>query len=137
LREDGFFPTGDLGELDERGRLHLRGRRADLILTGGENVYPLEVEAALLATKGVRAACVFGVPDPEWGERVAAAIVMSPGLGLDEARRACVEASASLASFKRPRLVTMHDALPTRGIGKIDRRRIIELARDRLVPVGG
>jgi O-succinylbenzoic acid--CoA ligase len=135
FRDDGFFPTGDLGALDAEGRLHLRGRRADLILSGGENVYPAEVEAALVANENVRAACVFGVSDPEWGERVAAALVLAPGLHLEDARRACAEASEALAAFKRPRLVAVLDELPTRGIGKLDRRRAAELATPSLVLV--
>src|SRR5690606_33100383 len=77
---EGYFCTGDLGRLDAEGRLHVEGRRSDLIVTGGENVYPAEVEAALLAAcPAVQSACVFGLPDPEWGERVAAALVLAPG----------------------------------------------------------
>ncbi len=133
---DGWFPTGDLGRVDEAGRLHVEGRRSDLILCGGENVYPAEIEASLLDISGVRAACVFGVRDTEWGERVAAALVMDPGFGIDEARGACRAVATRLAPFKRPRMVAVIDELPTKAIGKIDRRAVAELAERALVDVG-
>jgi o-succinylbenzoate---CoA ligase len=126
---DGWFATGDLGSIDDEGRLHVVGRRSDLILSGGENVYPAEVEAVLSGLPGVRAACVFGVPDAEWGERVAVALVMDPGLGVERARSACRAAAGSLASFKRPRWVAVFDELPTNRSGKIDRRAVADRAR--------
>lgn len=133
----GWFPTGDLGRIDDSGRLHVDGRRSDLILSGGENVYPAEVEAALLEAPGVRAACVFGVPDPEWGERVAAALVLGRGLGVEIARRACRHAARRLAPFKRVRSLAVVRELPTKGIGKLDRRAVAELASDELVDADG
>src|SRR5690606_8955190 len=73
---EGWFETGDLGRIDQAGRLHVLARRRDLIVTGGENVYPAEVESALERLPGVRAACVFGVCDETWGQRVVAAVVL-------------------------------------------------------------
>src|SRR5262249_54575292 len=75
---EGFFDTGDLGALDEEGRLHVYARRTDLIVTGGENVYPVEVEQSLEALPGVHRAMVFGVPDVHWGQLVACAVELDP-----------------------------------------------------------
>lgn len=122
--DEGFYDTGDLGWLDAHGRLHVSARREDLIVTGGENVYPAEVEQALEALDGVEAACVVGVPDALWGQRVAAAIV-GVGLGSDEALRDALR--VRLAGFKLPRLFVRLEALPTNANGKLDRKRVREL----------
>ena len=119
LLRDGFFPTGDRGRLDEQGNLHVLGRRSDLIVTGGENVDPLEVEAVLRAHPDVADACVFGVPDREWGERVVAAIVPRSG----SADRGAIDGALRerLAGFKRPREIVVVDSLPLTAGGKPDR----------------
>jgi acyl-CoA synthetase (AMP-forming)/AMP-acid ligase II len=118
---DGFFDTGDYGALDADGRLHVHGRRSDLIITGGENVYPAEVEGVVLATDGVRDACVFGVADPEWGARVALAVVAhDDALDLNALAAAL---RTRLARFKCPTLITQVEEIPQLGIGKPDRRR--------------
>jgi o-succinylbenzoate---CoA ligase len=119
LTHDGFLRTGDAGFLDAEGRLHVSGRLDDRIITGGENVDPLEVEQALLALGGLRAACVFGVPDATWGQVVAAALVPEEG-----ADRAALEGrmAAELAPHRRPRRLLWVDALPTTVSGKVDRR---------------
>ncbi len=127
---DGWFDTGDLGELDAAGRLHVHARRTDLIVTGGENVYPLEIEQCLEAQRGVRRALVFGVPDPRWGQVVAAAIEIgieseseSDARGdttIDEAALAAALASC-LAPHKRPRLLAVVPALAITGSGKLVR----------------
>ena len=115
------FRTDDLGTWGPDGRLQVLGRADDVIVTGGEKVAPATVERALLAQDGVREACVVGVPDPEWGARVVAAVV---GEGLDpDALRAAVAPHLGRAA---PRAVTVLDALPLRGIGKPDR---VELRR--------
>ena len=119
---DGWFDTGDLGELDDEGVLLVHSRRMDLIVTGGENVYPAEVEQALLLVPHVRSAVVFGVPDPQWGAVVAAAIVVLPEF--QESSLTDV-INRSLASFKRPRLWVTVDAIPQLANGKIDRRTAI------------
>lgn len=115
------FDTGDLGFLDESGALHVLARRTDLIVTGGENVYPAEVEAALLGCPGVAAALVFGVPDPLWGALVAAAVVPDPDNPASAPALADL-LSTRLASFKRPRLWCTVSALPQLPNGKPDRR---------------
>ncbi len=113
--QDGWLDTGDLGALDADGRLQVFARRTDLILSGGENVYPAEVEDALAELPGVAAACVFGVPDPEWGQVVCAALVCTtapPDLAPLRAR---------LAGFKCPRRVAVVPALAIGPSGKLDR----------------
>ncbi|TDQ58511.1 O-succinylbenzoic acid--CoA ligase [Actinomycetospora succinea] len=121
---DGFR-TNDLGAWSADGRLEVLGRADDVIVTGGEKVAPATVERALLALSGVREACVVGVPDPEWGARVVAAVV---GDGLDaEALRAAVAPGLGRAA---PRAVTVLDALPLRGIGKPDRAAVRALLAD-------
>ncbi|MFO0761121.1 MAG: o-succinylbenzoate--CoA ligase [Byssovorax sp.] len=129
---DGWLSTGDLGRLDAEGRLFVEARRADLVVTGGENVYPLEVERALESIPGVRAALVFGVPDERWGQVVAAAVERSASL--DEGALAAA-IKARLAPHKRPRLVCFVAALPTRGPGKLDRMGAPALLADHLRPL--
>jgi O-succinylbenzoic acid--CoA ligase len=125
LAHDAWFATGDLGEIDARGNLHVLARRSDLIVTGGENVYPAEVEQALEALPGIAAAGVFGVPDDHWGQTVAAALVTD---------RAVPEATlfahvdACLAPHKRPRRVCFVAKLPQTPAGKLDRRALSALA---------
>ncbi len=118
--DGGWFDTGDLGALDFSGRLHLRGRRSDLIVTGGENVYPLEIERVLQTCSEIEQALVFGVDDETWGQLVAAAVVLSPGAEPAEARLA-EELAAKLASFKLPRRLCYVPALPVLSNGKPDR----------------
>ncbi len=132
-----WFDTGDLGELDDEGRLQVHARRTDLIVTGGENVYPAEVEDALAAGPGVASACVFGVPDERWGQLVAAALVAAAGAASDDAALAALAAhlAARLAVHKRPRLVAFVNALPTHASGKLDRGAAARLFTDRLRPL--
>jgi O-succinylbenzoic acid--CoA ligase len=118
--DDGFYDTGDLGELSN-GHLTIHARRSDLVVSGGENVYPREVENALERIEGVRSACVFGVPDVVWGQRVAVAIVVDASAPSDEV--ILTHARRELAGFKVPRLVARLDALELNGTGKIDRAR--------------
>lgn len=111
-------------------------RRSDLIGTGGENVYPAEVEAALLTCPGVPAALVFGVADPLWGARVAAALVPTAAELAPTWLTAVAEAlSTRLASFKRPRLWCSVSSLPQLPNGKPDRRSAAALLADRLRPL--
>lgn len=134
---DGWFATGDMGAVDELGRLFVHARRTDLIVTGGENVYPAEVEQALEQCAGVASAVVFGVPDARWGQIVAAALVLKEN-GLPENERAMhamTEASSRLAPHKRPRLVMVLPALPRTPSGKIDRMAVCRDAMPRLVAV--
>lgn len=119
LAPGAWFDTGDLGELDARGCLHVHARRADLIISGGENVYPAEVERALEGMPGIAAAGVFGVPSDAWGEEVAAVLVAAAAPPRDEELRE--HFAARLAPHKRPRRVCYAPALPHTPGGKLDR----------------
>ncbi len=120
---DGWFDTDDLGTLDERGFLTLVGRKKDLIITNGYNVYPQVVERVLGECPGVKECAAFGVPDAERGERVAAAIVRSDA-ALDEARLQAW-CSERLVVYQRPRTVLFVDALPRNTLGKVLRRELV------------
>jgi O-succinylbenzoic acid--CoA ligase len=119
----GTLRTGDLGRLDARGRLTVVGRKADTIVTGGENVAPAEVEAVLLAHPAVADAGVFARPDPEWGEAIAARVVLRDGAGTgpEELRAFCRE---RLARFKVPKAIELADALPRTSSGKLRRSEL-------------
>ena len=119
----GVLRTGDLGAFDASGRLVVRGRRDELIVTGGENVAPAEVEAVLLEHPSVADAAVFGRPDPEWGMAVTAQVVLEPAAEPDVAalRELCVR---SLAGFQVPKAFEVVDSLPRTPSGKLLRRRL-------------
>jgi len=125
---DGSFSVGDLGRMDADGYLYLDGRRDDLIISGGVNVYPAEVESVLSEVDGVAEIAVFGVGDDQWGQRVCAAVVPAARSGprsaapLIEGLRA--QASARLAGYKRPKQYVMVDALPRTATGKLQRSLI-------------
>jgi acyl-CoA synthetase (AMP-forming)/AMP-acid ligase II len=121
LAPDGWLHTGDLGRLDEEGRLHVEGRLKELIVTGGENVAPLEVERALLAHPAVADAAVVGRPDPEWGEAIAAFVVTGHAASEDELRAWC---RRRLAPHKVPKRIQIVDALPRNAAGKVVRGRL-------------
>lgn len=126
---NGWFHTGDLGRLDEDGYLYLCGRVKDLIITGGQNVYAAEVEAALLALPGVADCAVIGLPHDVWGEVVSAVLVPKPGgqLDADRVREHCL---ATLASFKAPRVILVQDdPLPRTPTGKVQKFRLVERYR--------
>lgn len=129
-----WFDTGDTGAFDADGRLVVHGRADDMILSGGENVYPAEVEAILADCPAVSAACVFGVPDPEWGEIVAAALVPSGPVPEEAALRAFT--AERLAGHKRPRRICWMDGLAENRAGKIDRRAVREQSIPRLTRIG-
>jgi O-succinylbenzoic acid--CoA ligase len=125
LAADAWFDTGDLGAIDERGCLHVLGRSTELIVSGGENVYPAEVERVLETCPGVEAAGVFGVADETWGQIVAAVLVASApptddALGEHLATR--------LAAHKRPRRICFVPRLPVTPAGKLDRAALSALA---------
>jgi O-succinylbenzoic acid--CoA ligase len=123
LGPDGWLHTGDLGALDADGRLTIAGRKADTIVSGGENVAPVEVEAVLLEHPAVADAAVFGRPDPEWGEAVVAHVVLAGGAALDaEALRA--HCAARLAPFKVPKRVQAVAEIPRGVTGKLLRRQL-------------
>ena len=127
---DGWLYTGDIGHFDEAGYLYIDDRRSDLIVTGGENVYPAEVEAVLLAHSMVAEAGVYGCADPLWGHRVEAAVVLrdSASVGDGELRQWC---SVRLAGFKVPRTIRFADALPRTASGKVRRAMLRREAQER------
>ncbi|MEZ4680356.1 MAG: o-succinylbenzoate--CoA ligase [Caldilineaceae bacterium] len=118
--------TGDIGYLDEDGDLWPVQRRSDLIVSGGENVYPAEVEAVLRQHPAVADACVVGIPDPEWGERVAALVACHPNAQVTEEALATFT-RARLAGYKQPRLIRFIDALPQTASEKIERHTVCKL----------
>lgn len=120
---DGWLHTGDLGYLDEDGYLFVLDRRTDLIVTGGENVYPAEVEAVLLSHPEVVDAGVVGIPDGEWGQAVVATVQVSGGSSVDESELLafCRE---RMAGYKVPRKVRFSDGLPRNAAGKLLRRTL-------------
>ncbi len=119
---DGWFDTGDLGVVEPDGGLRIAGRRADRIVTGGENVDPLEVEATVLGWPGARAVCVVGIEDEEWGERVAAVVVPADGFEpLGGLAALELHLAGRMADFKRPRSWSFVDELPQAASGKVDR----------------
>lgn len=120
---DGWFRTGDLGRFDENGYLELVGRAKDLVISGGLNVHPKEVEAVLEELSGVCEAAVVGVPDDDLGEAVTAVVVADPGAVLDpEALRAQVR--DRLAGFKVPKRVVVVDDLPRNAMGKVEKAKL-------------
>jgi malonyl-CoA/methylmalonyl-CoA synthetase len=125
FRTDGFFITGDLGKLDSSGYLHIVGRGKDLIITGGFNVYPKEIETEIDAIPGVSESAVVGVPHADFGEGVTAAVVRASGSSVDE--RAILNALAGrLAKFKQPKRVVFVDALPRNAMGKVQKTLLRE-----------
>jgi long-chain acyl-CoA synthetase len=123
IERDGLCTLGDLGFLDEEGYLYVCDRASDMVISGGVNIYPAEIEAALILMPGVRDCAVFGIPDEEFGESLAAAVQPEPGftLRLEDVRQFLQE---RIASYKVPRVVAFHDELPREESGKIFKRRL-------------
>jgi malonyl-CoA/methylmalonyl-CoA synthetase len=115
---DGWFRTGDLGRLDAAGRLTITGRLKDLIITGGMNVSPVEVEKVLEQVSGVREAAVAGIPSEKWGEEVAAWVVLSAPVDTDDLLAHCRD---RLAPYKCPKRIHVVDGLPHNAVGKLQR----------------
>ncbi len=124
-----WFRTGDLGFLDADGFLHLVGRSTDVVISGGVNIYPAEIEQVLLLHPAVLDAAVVGVPDPKWGQAVKAYLVLRDGASLDleEAQRHCM---AHLADFKKPRSVEFVTAIPKNAGGKTVKSALTEATHD-------
>jgi o-succinylbenzoate---CoA ligase len=127
LNPDGWLHTGDIGHIDEEGFLYVTGRRSEVIITGGENVMPAEVESVLLAHPAVADAAVFGRPDSEWQEAVCALVVLADGaeVGEDELRS---HSAVSLAGFKVPKRIDFVSELPRSPSGKLLRRELVQEA---------
>jgi acyl-CoA synthetase (AMP-forming)/AMP-acid ligase II len=118
---DGWFPTGDLGSVDEHGLVHVDGRRRDLIITGGENVWPEAVEAIVREHPAVADVAVVGVADEEWGEVVTAYLVAAPGSPVPSLEELRELVGSRLSRFHAPRRVVIVDELPRTTLGKIKR----------------
>jgi malonyl-CoA/methylmalonyl-CoA synthetase len=125
FRSDGYFITGDMGRIDERGYLAIVGRAKDLIISGGFNVYPAEVEAAIDAIPGVAESAVIGLPHPDFGEGVAAVIARRDGASLDEEAVKAALAN-DLAKFKMPKRVFFVESLPRNTMGKVQKNALRE-----------
>jgi acyl-CoA synthetase (AMP-forming)/AMP-acid ligase II len=122
---DGWLRTGDLGRFDDHGYLSVVGRAKDLIISGGENIYPVQVENAIQKHPAVLEVAVVGVPDELWGESVKAYVVVRPGMQLTEAE-VVASAAVNLASYQKPKYVEFLPELPKSGAGKIDKRVLKE-----------
>lgn len=129
FRADGFFITGDLGKVDKRGYVHIVGRGKDLIITGGYNVYPKEIEGEIDAMPGVNESAVIGIAHKDFGEGVTAVVVPSKGATLSEA--VIVKAlEGRLAKFKQPKRVIIVDELPRNTMGKVQKNVLRETYKD-------
>ena len=126
---DGYFRTGDVGELLPNGYLRIVGRAKDLIITGGLNVYPKEIEERIDAMPGVVESAVVGVPDTDFGEAVAAVVVAQPGHTLTE-NGVIAALKSEIASFKVPKRVHFVAELPRNAMGKVQKN----VLRERFAP---
>ena len=125
IDKDGWLRTGDAGYMDEDGYVYIHDRVKDMIISGGENIYPAEVESAIFGHPDVADVAVIGVPDDKWGEAVKAMVVMKPGKTATATTSSPSPASASPAS-RRPRASISSTALPRNASGKILRRNLRE-----------
>jgi long-chain acyl-CoA synthetase len=125
IERDGLVSCGDIGYLDRDGFLHLNDRRSDMVISGGVNIYPAEIEACLMSLPGVRDCAVFGIPDDEFGEAIAAYVepLDEHPLSAEDVRG---HVRATLASYKTPRIVELTRDLPREDSGKIFKRRLRE-----------
>ncbi len=120
---EGWFHTGDAGTMDESGFVYIKDRIKDMIVSGGENIYPAELESVLAEHPAVADVAVIGVPDEQWGETVKAIIVLRPGAELSEAELVAWSRER-LAGFKRPRSIDFVASIPRNPSGKILKRQL-------------
>jgi malonyl-CoA/methylmalonyl-CoA synthetase len=132
FRPDGFFITGDLGKIDQRGYVHILGRGKDLVITGGFNVYPKEIEDEIDAIPGVFESAVIGVPHKDFGEGVTAVVVRSKEAAVDE-QTILAALDGRLAKFKQPKRVVFVDDLPRNTMGKVQKNVLREKFSDLYV----
>jgi long-chain acyl-CoA synthetase len=125
-RIENFFTVGDLGELDEDGYLFLRDRKADMIISGGANIYPAEIEGELINHPAVQDVAVFGIPNADWGEEIKAVVELHEGFEPGDELVADILgwAATRMAKFKLPRTVDFVDALPREPNGKLIKRKL-------------
>lgn len=136
LRSDGFFITGDLGTIDADGYVSIVGRNKDLIISGGYNIYPKEIELVLDEQEGVLESAVIGVPHPDFGETVVGVIVAKSG-GIPDLVDVAEACNTSLARFKHPRKLVMIDALPRNTMGKVQKNILRDTYGDLFTPKEG
>jgi long-chain acyl-CoA synthetase len=125
IERDGLWSVGDMGYLDAAGYLYVADRKSDMVISGGVNIYPAEIEAALMSMPGVADCAVFGIPDTEFGEALAAAVELRSGASAS-AEQVQQFLRGRIANYKVPRLVSFHDALPREESGKIFKRLLRE-----------
>jgi malonyl-CoA/methylmalonyl-CoA synthetase len=130
FRADGFFRTGDLGRVDARGYVHIVGRSKDLVISGGLNVYPKEVETVIDGIAGVAESAVIGVPHPDFGEAVVAVVVAKPGAQRLTPAAVLAATKAQLAAFKNPKSVFIAADLPRNAMGKVEKAKLREHYKD-------
>jgi long-chain acyl-CoA synthetase len=125
-RIENFFTVGDLGELDDDGYLFLRDRKSDMIISGGANIYPAEIEGELINHPAVQDVAVFGIPDADWGEQIKAVLELHDGFepGDELAQEILAWAATRMGKFKLPRTIDFVDALPREANGKLMKRKL-------------
>jgi malonyl-CoA/methylmalonyl-CoA synthetase len=133
FRDDGFFITGDLGKIDDKGYVHIVGRGKDLVISGGFNVYPKEIESEIDAMPGVVESAVIGVPHADFGEGVTAVVVKHPDSKVDEAT-VLKGLEGRLAKFKMPKRVFVVDELPRNTMGKVQKNILRDMYKDIYSP---
>jgi malonyl-CoA/methylmalonyl-CoA synthetase len=129
LREDGFFITGDLGQIDKDGYVHIVGRNKDLIISGGYNIYPKEIEQLLDDQENVLESAVIGVPHPDFGETVVAILVPAP-TGQPDLEAIKANIATSLARFKHPQRMIVLPELPRNTMGKVQKKALRDQFKD-------
>jgi len=129
FRDDGFFITGDLGKIDNKGYVHIVGRGKDLVISGGFNVYPKEIESEIDAMPGVVESAVIGVPHADFGEGVTAVVVKHAGANVDEST-VLKGLDGRLAKFKMPKRVFVVDELPRNTMGKVQKNILRDKYKD-------
>ena len=129
LRDDGFFITGDLARRDKEGYIHIVGRNKDLIISGGYNIYPKEIETLLDEQTGVDESAVVGLPHPDFGETPVAFLVLKPGAEVDLSK-IDIFITDQLARFKHPKELIVLDELPRNTMGKVQKNLLRENYKD-------
>jgi len=132
----GWLHTGDLGRMDEEGYVYIVDRKKDMIVSGGENIYPREIEELLYHHPKIQDAAVIGIPDPMWGESVKAFVVLKNGEMMKE-EEVIEYCKSHLASYKKPKTVEFKESLPRNPSGKVLKTLLREQSRDRKGSTGG
>ena len=131
FREDGYFITGDLASRDEEGRITLVGRNKDMIISGGLNIYPIEIETCINEMSGIVESAVIGVPHEDFGEGVVAVIVGEQDGGVTE-EQVFETLSGQIARFKQPKKIVFVEALPRNSMGKVQKNVLRDQYKDIL-----